>query len=163
VRRDRQVPARSGRAGRDDGAPRPGDVAGAVDRVRRVLRVRGRAAGVRRGADAARGCVVAQLAVTASGSWPARCPGSGGGPAGTAGAACAVPPCAAAISAATGKCATIEQDFTDAISKGPLAGIVTLSNDIASDVQKDPAVKKATQQWSACMARNGYSYQQPQN
>jgi hypothetical protein len=64
---------------------------------------------------------------------------------------------------AMGKCATIEQDFTDAISKGPLAGIVTLSNDIANDVQKDAAVKKATQQWSACMARNGYSYQQPQN
>jgi hypothetical protein len=69
----------------------------------------------------------------------------------------------AAEQTAMGKCATIEQDFTDAISKGPLAGIVTLSNDIANDVQKDPAVKKATQQWSACMARNGYSYQQPQN
>jgi hypothetical protein len=64
---------------------------------------------------------------------------------------------------AMGKCSTIEQDFTDAISKGPLAGIVTMSNDIANDVQKDAAVKKATQQWSACMARNGYSYQQPQN
>ena len=34
------------------------------DRVRRVLRVRGRAARVRRGADAARGCLAAQLAVT---------------------------------------------------------------------------------------------------
>jgi len=65
--------------------------------------------------------------------------------------------------AAMGKCATIEQDFTDAISKGPLAGILTMSNDIANDVQKDAAVKKATQQWSACMARNGYSYQQPLN
>ena len=31
-----------------------------VDRVRRVLRLRGRAARCRRGADAARGCVVAQ-------------------------------------------------------------------------------------------------------
>jgi len=69
----------------------------------------------------------------------------------------------AAEQTAMGKCATIEQDFTDAISKGPLAGIVTLSTDIANDVQKDAAVKKATQQWSACMARNGYSYQQPQN
>ena len=63
---------------------------------------------------------------------------------------------------AMGKCATIEQDFTEAIGKGPLAGILTLSNDIASDVQKDAAVKNATRQWSACMARNGYSYQQPQ-
>ena len=64
---------------------------------------------------------------------------------------------------AIGKCATIGQDFTDAISKGPLAGILTLSNDIANDVLKDAAVKKATRQWTACMARNGYTYQQPQN
>jgi hypothetical protein len=63
---------------------------------------------------------------------------------------------------AIGKCTTIEQDFTDAIGKGPLAGILALSNDIASDVQKDAAVKKATRQWSACMARNGYTYSQPQ-
>jgi hypothetical protein len=46
---------------------------------------------------------------------------------------------------AIGKCTTISQEFTDAIGKGPLAGILTLSNDIASDVQKDAAVKKATQ------------------
>jgi hypothetical protein len=64
---------------------------------------------------------------------------------------------------AIGKCTTISQEFTDAIGKGPLAGILTLSNDIASDVQKDAAVKKATRQWSACMARNGYTYNQPQN
>jgi hypothetical protein len=63
---------------------------------------------------------------------------------------------------AIGKCGTISQGFTDAVSKGPLAGILTLSNDIANDVQQDAAVKKATQQWSACMARNGYSYHQPQ-
>ena len=64
---------------------------------------------------------------------------------------------------AIGKCTTIGQEFTDAITKGPLAGILTLSNDIASDVRKDAAVKKATQQWGACMARNGYNYQQPEN
>ena len=64
---------------------------------------------------------------------------------------------------AIGKCGTISQGFTDAVGKGPLAGILTLSNDIANDVQKDAAVKKATQQWSACMARNGYSYHQPQD
>ena len=63
---------------------------------------------------------------------------------------------------AIGTCSTISQGFTDAVGKGPLAGILTLSNDIANDVQKDAAVKKATQQWSACMARNGYSYQQPE-
>jgi hypothetical protein len=64
---------------------------------------------------------------------------------------------------AIGKCTTIGQDFTGAVDKGPLAGILTLSNDIASDVQKDAAVKKATRQWGACMARNGYTYGQPQN
>ncbi|MGH3174770.1 MAG: hypothetical protein ACRDPF_13015 [Streptosporangiaceae bacterium] len=64
---------------------------------------------------------------------------------------------------AIGKCTTIGQDFTDAVTKGPLAGILTLSNDIASDVRKDAAVKTATQRWGACMARNGYDYQQPQN
>jgi hypothetical protein len=64
---------------------------------------------------------------------------------------------------AIGKCTTISQEFTDAIGKGPLAGILTLSNDIASEVRKDVAVKKATQQWGTCMARNGYSYQQPQS
>jgi hypothetical protein len=64
---------------------------------------------------------------------------------------------------AIGKCTTISQDFTDAIGNGPLAGILTLSSDIANDVLKDAAVKKATQQWDACMARNGYTYQQPQN
>ncbi len=64
---------------------------------------------------------------------------------------------------AIGKCSTISQEFTDATSKGPLAGILTLSNDIANDVLKDAAAKKATQQWSACMARNGYTYQQPRD
>jgi hypothetical protein len=64
---------------------------------------------------------------------------------------------------AIGKCTTISQEFTDAIGTGPLAGILTLSNDIASDVQKDAAVKTATRQWGACMARNGYTYSQPQN
>ena len=44
---------------------------------------------------------------------------------------------------------------------GPLAGIATLSNDIGSDVAKDPAVKRATRAWNACMARNGYSFTQP--
>ena len=42
-----------------------------------------------------------------------------------------------------------------------IAGIQTLSNDIATDVQQDAAVKNATQAWTACMARNGYSFQQP--
>ena len=54
------------------------------------------------------------------------------------------------------------QDFTDAAQNGALAGIQTLSNDIANDVRTDAAVKNATKAWSACMARNGYSFGEPQ-
>ncbi len=63
---------------------------------------------------------------------------------------------------ATGKCVTIEQDFTNATDNGALAGIQTLTNDIYNDVLKDAAVKDATQAWTACMAKNGYSFHQPQ-
>ena len=63
---------------------------------------------------------------------------------------------------AIGKCATIFGDFTNAVQNGALAGIQTLSNDIYNDVLKDPAVKNATNAWSACMAKNGYSDHQPQ-
>jgi hypothetical protein len=68
----------------------------------------------------------------------------------------------AAEQAALGKCFTIMQDFDNAAQKGALAGIQTLSNDIGNDVQHDPAVKNATRAWSACMAKNGYSFPQPQ-
>jgi hypothetical protein len=64
---------------------------------------------------------------------------------------------------AIGKCATIVQNFTNASQNGPLAGIGTLSNDIANDVLRDAAVKQASHAWSACMAKNGYSYHQPQD
>jgi hypothetical protein len=67
----------------------------------------------------------------------------------------------AAEQAAAQKCGTIGQNFFDASQNGALAGIQTLSNDILNDVSQDPAVKKATQVWAACMAKNGYS--QPQN
>jgi len=63
---------------------------------------------------------------------------------------------------AIGKCATIVQDFTNAAQNGSLAGIQALSNDIYNDVLKDAAVKNATQAWTACMARNGYSFDQPE-
>jgi hypothetical protein len=63
---------------------------------------------------------------------------------------------------AIGKCATISLDFSNAAQNGALAGIQTLSNDIYNDVLKDVAVKDATNAWSACMAKNGYSYSQPQ-
>jgi hypothetical protein len=67
----------------------------------------------------------------------------------------------AAQQTALGKCGTIVQDFTNAAQKGPMAGIYTLTNDLYNDVLKDAAVKNATQAWSACMAKNGYSYKQP--
>ena len=68
----------------------------------------------------------------------------------------------AAEQAAIGKCATIMQDFDNAVQNGALAGIGTLSDDIANDVLRDAAVKDATRAWSACMAKNGYSFTQPQ-
>jgi hypothetical protein len=59
-------------------------------------------------------------------------------------------------------CGTIVANFSDAVGSGSLAMINALSNDIANDVANHPAVKKAVGQWSACMARNGYHYGQPQ-
>jgi hypothetical protein len=70
-----------------------------------------------------------------------------------------VPP---AEQAAAGKCLTIEQDFANSVDGGPLAGIGALSNDVSTDVAHDPAVQAATRAWSACMAKNGYSFNQPQ-
>jgi hypothetical protein len=67
----------------------------------------------------------------------------------------------AAEQAAAGKCGTIIQDFSNATQDGALAGIATLGNDISDDVQHDPAVKAATRAWSACMAKNGYTFDQP--
>ena len=67
----------------------------------------------------------------------------------------------AAEQAAADKCGTIIQDFAVATQDGALAGIATLGNDISNDVQRDPAVKAATRAWSACMAKNGYTFTQP--
>jgi hypothetical protein len=69
----------------------------------------------------------------------------------------------AAERTAAGKCGTIIQDFATATQDGALAGINTLYNDIGNDVANDPAVKNATRAWSACMAKNGYSFAQPGN
>jgi hypothetical protein len=69
----------------------------------------------------------------------------------------------AAEQAAAGKCGTIIQDFATATQDGALAGIMTLGNDIGTDVGHDPAVKNATRAWSACMAKNGYTFAQPQD
>jgi len=65
--------------------------------------------------------------------------------------------------AAGNKCTTIDQDFGNAVDDAPLAGIGALSNDISADVQHDATVKAAIRAWSACMARNGYSFDQPQS
>jgi hypothetical protein len=69
----------------------------------------------------------------------------------------------AAEQTAIGKCATITGDFDNQLQSGPLAGIQTLGNDIYNDILRDAAVKNATTAWSACMAKNGYSYRQPQD
>jgi hypothetical protein len=69
----------------------------------------------------------------------------------------------AAEQTAANKCGTIMQDFANATQNGALAGIATLSNDIANDVAHDPAVKNASRAWSACMAKNGYTFGQPQS
>jgi hypothetical protein len=91
-------------------------------------------------------------------------PGSALTTLGLGGAFAASPPSVpAAEQAAAGKCGTIMQDFANATQKGPLAGIITLGNDIVNDVPHDPAVKNATRAWSACMAKNGYTAGQPQD
>ena len=69
----------------------------------------------------------------------------------------------AAEQVAADKCGTIVQDFGNATQKGALAGISALSNDIDNDVARDAAVKAATRAWSECMAKNGYTFAQPQN
>jgi hypothetical protein len=67
-----------------------------------------------------------------------------------------------AAQTATEKCGSIVQDFSNAQQDGSLAGIQTLANDISTDTVQDPAVKKATRAWSACMAKNGYDTPDPQ-
>jgi hypothetical protein len=68
----------------------------------------------------------------------------------------------AAEQAAVGKCATIMQDWDNAGQYSALSAIRTLSNDVSTDVLHDAAVKDATRAWSACMAKNGYAFDQPQ-
>jgi hypothetical protein len=68
----------------------------------------------------------------------------------------------AAEQTAIGKCATITQDFNNEVNNGPLAGIATMSDDIYNDVLQNAEIKNATRAWSACMARNGYDYADPQ-
>jgi hypothetical protein len=66
-----------------------------------------------------------------------------------------------AAQAEVDKCTAIVQNFTSAQQNGPLAGIRSLGQTISADVQADPDVKKATTAWSACMAKDGYNYTDP--
>lgn len=67
----------------------------------------------------------------------------------------------AAEQTAMGKCGSIFDDFTAEVNNGPLAGIQAMINDVSNDMQRNARVKSATKAWSACMARNGYSYPDP--
>jgi hypothetical protein len=82
-------------------------------------------------------------------------PAVGGGP---PGATTSMP---AGAQAAAGKCANIIAEFNDAQFVTSLAGIETMNNDISNDVVQDPAFTRATNAWTACMARNGYSSADP--
>jgi hypothetical protein len=63
--------------------------------------------------------------------------------------------------AATNKCATIAQDFSDTQEETSLAEIGTLSNDIYTEVLDNADVKTASKAWGACMTKNGYPYTDP--
>jgi hypothetical protein len=62
-----------------------------------------------------------------------------------------------AAQAAAGKCFNIMQDFNNAQFAHSMAIIETLNNYISTDVIQDGALKKATKDWSACMAKKGFS------
>jgi hypothetical protein len=64
----------------------------------------------------------------------------------------------AGAQAAAGKCFNIVMDFNNTQNSTALAGIATMGNAIGNDVAQDPNLKNATTAWSACMARNGYTY-----
>jgi hypothetical protein len=90
-------------------------------------------------------------------------PGSALTTLGLGGLSANTPTVPAAEQAAASKCGTIIQNFATATRAGPLAGIISLINDIGTDMQHDPAVSAATRAWTACMARNGYRFGLPQN
>jgi hypothetical protein len=63
----------------------------------------------------------------------------------------------AAAQAAAGKCANIVLDFNDAQFATSLAGIETMNDVVSNDAVNDAEFKQAMKDWSACMARNGYT------
>jgi hypothetical protein len=59
--------------------------------------------------------------------------------------------------AAAGKCFNILEDFNNAQFAHSMSIIETLNNYISTDVIQDGEFKKADRNWSACMAKNGFS------
>ncbi len=80
--------------------------------------------------------------------------GAAGGP-GQPGAPFAGMP--AGAQAAAGKCLNILENFNDAQFTHSMAIIETLNNDIGNAEVADGSIKKAMANWSACMAKDGYS------
>jgi hypothetical protein len=63
--------------------------------------------------------------------------------------------------AAAGKCFNIMANFNNAQFAHSMSIIETLNNYISTDVVQDSEFKKATRDWSACMAKNGFSSPDP--
>jgi hypothetical protein len=59
--------------------------------------------------------------------------------------------------AAAGKCFNILENFNNAQFAHSMSIIETLNNYISTDVIQDSQFKKADRNWSACMAKNGFS------
>ncbi len=66
-----------------------------------------------------------------------------------------------AAQAAAGKCFNILENFNNAQFAHSMAIIETLNNYISTDVIQDGEFKKATREWSACIARQGFSSPDP--
>jgi len=65
--------------------------------------------------------------------------------------------CPSGAQAAAGKCFNILENFNNAQFAHSMAIIETLNNYISTDVIQDGEFKKAMRDWSACMAKNGFS------
>ena len=63
----------------------------------------------------------------------------------------------AGAQAAAGKCFNILENFNNAQFTHSMAIIETLNNDIGNAEVADGSIKKAMANWSACMAKDGYS------
>ncbi len=80
--------------------------------------------------------------------------GPGGGGPGGGGPFASLP---TAAQAAAGKCFNILENFNNAQFAHSMSIIETLNNYISTDVVQDGEFRKADRNWSACMAKNGFS------